>query len=107
VYQQLLGVMKPLLDLPHIAHIFLAILIHGQMDSSERASPYLVFDYVLIDMVFSLAILFIICVLGSRIKRFFHRSMLGGTTAVMSKRALVGWSRPGRNQRRSLTRRNK
>ena len=62
------------------------------MDSSERASPYLVFDYVLIDVVFSLAILFIIRVFGSRIKRFLHRSMLGGTTTVMSKGALVRWS---------------
>ena len=67
------------------------------MDSSERASAYLVLDYVLVDMVFSFAILFIIRVFGSRIKRFLYWSMLGGTTAVVSKRALVGRSRSAKS----------
>jgi hypothetical protein len=62
------------------------------MDSSERASSDFVLDNVLIDMVLSLAILFIIHILGSSVERFLHSSMLGGIAAVMSERALVGWS---------------
>jgi hypothetical protein len=90
-----------------VAHVFLAVLIHSQMDSSERASSNFVLDNVLIDMVLSLAIFFIIHVLGSRIQCFLHRSMLRGTTAVMSKRALVGWRRSRTNQYQSSDQRKK
>jgi len=77
------------------AHVFLSILIHCKMDSSERASSDLILNYVLIDAVFSLAIFLVICVFRSRIQGLLDLSVLRGLTAVVSERAMVGRRRAG------------
>jgi hypothetical protein len=60
------------------------------MDGSERASSNLIFYYVLVDVVLSLAIFLVVCVFGPRIQGFLNLSVLRGMTAVVSERALVG-----------------
>ena len=60
------------------------------MHSTEGTSSNFIFDYVLIDMVFCFAILFIIRVFGVCIERFLNGTVLRGRATVMSKRTLVG-----------------
>jgi hypothetical protein len=51
-------------------------LIHSQVNSTKGTPSYFIFDYVLIDMVFRLAIFFTIRVFGPRIQRLFNRAVL-------------------------------
>jgi hypothetical protein len=46
------------------------------VDSTEGTPSYFIFDYVLVDMVFRLAIFFTIRVFGPRIQRLLNRAML-------------------------------
>jgi hypothetical protein len=63
------------------------------MDSSKRAPPNLILDYVLIDTMFRLPILLIICILRFRIECLLDFSMRRGIASVVSNRTLVGGGR--------------
>jgi hypothetical protein len=75
------------------SHIFRPILIYCQMDSTERTPPYFIFNDVLINMVLRLAVLFIVCILGSCVQCLLDRTMMRGRAMVMSERTWVGGGR--------------
>ena len=51
-------------------HIFLAILIHGEVDSPKRPPADLLLDEILVDAVLCGAVILAVAVLGPRIERF-------------------------------------
>ena len=52
-----------------VPHIFLAILVHGQMHCTERPASYLLLYKILVDAVLCGAVIFAVAVLGPRIER--------------------------------------
>ena len=58
------------------AHVFFPILINSQVHRTKTSTTYLIFDYVLIDVVLGLPIRFIILVPTFRIECFFYDSDL-------------------------------
>lgn len=55
--------------------ILQAILVDGEVDGAERASPNLLLDQVLIDAVLGGAVIFAVAVLGARIEGFLGGQM--------------------------------
>jgi len=53
-----------------VPHIFLSVLVHGEVDSSKRSPPYLLLDQVLVDAVLGGPIILAVAVFGTRIERF-------------------------------------
>ena len=53
-----------------IPHIFLAILVDGQVDGAEGAAADLLLDQVLVDAVLGGAVILAVAVLGARVERF-------------------------------------
>jgi hypothetical protein len=51
-------------------HIFLAILVDGEVDGAERAATNLLLHQILVDTVLSAAVIFAVAVLGTRIEGF-------------------------------------
>lgn len=51
-------------------HIFLAILVYGEVDRSKRAAANLLLDQVLVDAMLGAAVIFAVAVLGARIEGF-------------------------------------
>ena len=56
-----------------IPHIFLAILVDGQVDGAEGAAADLLLDQVLVDAVLGGAVILAVAVLGARVERFLLR----------------------------------
>jgi hypothetical protein len=51
-------------------HIFLAVLVHGEVDGAKRAAAYLLPDEVLVDAVLGGAVVLRVAVLGARVEGF-------------------------------------
>ena len=71
-----------ILDEAHIApdrdigasHIFIAMLVHCQVDCTKGSSPYLLLDDILIDTVDGRSIIFAVRVLGASVQSLFNLS---------------------------------
>lgn len=59
------------------SHIFLAILVHGEMHRAKRPPANLLLHQILVDAVLGRAIIFAVAVLGPRIERFLRLSAPG------------------------------
>jgi hypothetical protein len=53
-------------------HIFLTVLVDGEVDSSKGAATNLLLDQVLVDAVLGAAVILAVAVLGARIERFLR-----------------------------------
>ena len=77
-----------------VPHIFGAMLVNRQVNSSKRSPPNLLFDNVLIDSVDCCTVILAIGVLGASVEGLFYSTGCGRLPAMMSQRALVSRRRP-------------
>ena len=75
------------------AHVFIALMVHGQMDGSERASADLLLDHILVDAVDRSPVSVRVGVLGSRVKRFLDLMRGRRLPPMVTEGAFVGWRR--------------
>ena len=80
--------------LPDLSYIFVPVLINSQVDGPKRSPPQLLLDLVLVDSVYSTAIVLAVCVLGVRMKRFLHQLWAGEISTMVTQWAFVTWRGP-------------